>query len=385
MRVRPPRPGPADTTTMPESIRKLMLGFVLIAAACAALVGSDLARGRGRDAAQDAGAKGGGPDPGHVRELAWLTYVLTPPVEECQKGLRDELAKLGWVDGQTIRVLQRDAQLDVPTLNTMATAIADQRPDLVCTFTTLALQAAMRRIDRTPIVFSLVADPVLAGAGTSATEHRANLTGVSTLGDYPRMVDAILQVMPRVKVIGTVFCPGEINSVYNRDQFAKELAKHGITLESAAADRATDFSQAADTLVARHVDMVAQIPDALSTSAFPALGRVCERTRTPLFSFTTSHLRAGAMLTVARDFEMLGRQAAHQVDRILRGEDPAKMPFEDPTRTITAFNPDRAKLYGVEIPPAFAAKADLTVRDSAAAPGAGVAPAPAAPAKEPAK
>jgi ABC-type uncharacterized transport system substrate-binding protein len=372
---------------MPETIRKLMLGLVLIAAASAALVGSDLAQRHGAGKEQ-AAPTAGGPDPARLRSLAWVTYSLTPPVEECQTGMRDELAKLGWVEGTTIRTLVRDAQLDVGTLNTMAAAIADQPPEIVCTFTTVALQAVMRRNERTPIVFSLVADPVLAGAGTSDTDHRANVTGISTRADFERMAEVIAQVMPRAKVIGTIYCPGEINSVFSRGEFEKALAARGVRLEAAAADRATDYSQAGDTLVARRVDLIVQIPDAMSSTAFPALGRIAERTRTPLFSFTTAHLRAGAMLTVARDFEQLGRQAAHQIDRVLRGADPAGMPFEEPTRTIVATNPDKARLYGVEIPPALAAKVDLTVRDAPDAPAAppGQAPAATPPAaKEPAK
>ena len=224
-----------------------------------ALVGSDLARTRAPAGGNAGGAGTGGANASRIRDVAWVAYSMTPPVEECQAGMLDELAKLGWRDGTEIRIQRRDAQLDVATMNTMASAIADQHPDLVCTFTTVALQSVMRRVERIPIVFSLVADPVLAGAGTSAADHRANVTGVGTVADFARMADTVQAIMPRAKVIGTVFCPGEINSVFSRDRFQEVLAARGITLVSAAADRATDFSQAADTLVARRVDLIVQV------------------------------------------------------------------------------------------------------------------------------
>ena len=88
--------------------------------------------------------------------------------------------------------------------------------DLVIAFTTTALQAALRKIDRKPLLFALVLDPFAAGAGKSDTDHRANVTGVYLAFPYAEVARAIREVLPRARRVGTLFTPGELNSVIAR-------------------------------------------------------------------------------------------------------------------------------------------------------------------------
>ena len=98
-------------------------------------------------------------------------------------GFRRGLKEAGLVEGQDFTTTYRNAQGDIATLNAMFDELNGDDTDLVVSFSTPALQAALRKIDRKPIVFAGVLDPIAAGAGKSDTDHRPNVTGVYL--DFP--------------------------------------------------------------------------------------------------------------------------------------------------------------------------------------------------------
>ena len=69
------------------------------------------------------------------------------------------------------------------------------------------------------MVFTVVADPFVAGAGKTDTEHLPNVTGVYTQGPYREMAEMLRDHFPAIKRVGTLYCPAEANSVANKDVF----------------------------------------------------------------------------------------------------------------------------------------------------------------------
>lgn len=319
-----------------SSVRRLAPGLLLIAAASTAVVLTDRS-----------GAKG------DVPTVAVVTYSRTSVFEDAYAGFVAEMKELGYEDGTSMRLVLRDAQLDVGTLNTIVATIAEERPTVVVPMTTMALQATIRRVKDRPVVFTLIASGIAAGAGTSATEHLPNVTGNEVQGDWDGMVRTLRAALPRVRKVGTLFAPGEANSVFNRDQWRARLAKDGIELVSAPADRPTEIPEAADALIAQGVEAITQISDVSSSSGFTSIVRSADRADVPVFGFATSAVRDGATLALARDFRQTGVDGARLVDRVLRGEDPARMPFTETTKTVTVVNPDRLRRFGVALPAAL--------------------------------
>lgn len=318
------------------SLRRLLPGLSLIAAASAAVVLTDRS-----------GAKGDMPT------VSVLTYSRTSVFEDAYAGFLDEMKALGHEDGTSMRLVLRDAQLDIGTLNTIVASIAEERPTVVVPMTTMALQATIRRIKDRPVVFTLIASGIAAGAGTSATDHLPNVTGNEVQGDWDGMVRALRAAIPGVRRVGTLFAPGEANSVFNRNEWRERLAKEGIELVSAPADRPTEIPEAADALAAQGVQAITQISDVSSSSGFTSIVRSADRAGIPVFGFATSAVRDGATLALARDFRQTGVDGARLVDRVLRGEDPARMPFTETTKTVTVVNPDRMRRFGITLPPAL--------------------------------
>ena len=297
---------------------------------------------------------------GRAAEVAIFTFGNTTNVEEAYAGFLAELGRLGYEDGRNIKLTFRDAQLDSATLNTIAAAIESERPDVVMPFTTPALQATLRRMGDLPIVFSVVSSGVAAGAGRSASDHLPNVTGAETRLDAKRMRELLAAVAPRVRTVGTVFAPSEANSLFHRDLLVGELEAAGITVITAPADRPTEIPEAADSLVAQGAEIVVQISDNASGSGFNSIVRSADRAGVPVFGFTTGAMHAGATLSVSIDYEQVGALSAEMLDRVLRGESPAAIPFSPPQSSRLLVNPARLEEFGMTLPPEVAADATFT-------------------------
>jgi hypothetical protein len=118
----------------------------------------------------------------------WRLHLVqlndTLDVEEAERGVRKGLEDAGLVEGRDYETMVRNAQGDMATVSGLIDAALTDRADLIITFSTPTLQAALQRAKSVPVVFNYVADAVAAGAGTSDTSHLPNVTGVYLLGAY---------------------------------------------------------------------------------------------------------------------------------------------------------------------------------------------------------
>ena len=282
--------------------------------------------------------------------IAVLTYNRTPNFEDSYRGFIQEMGVLGYKNGENCTLQLRDAQLDIGTLGTIVAAIAEEKPDVVVPFTTPALQATLRRIKNVPIVFSLIASGVAAGAGKSNDDHLPNVTGAQITCDWARMLEVATAAIPNLKRVGTVFAPSEVNSVYHRDEWRQVLNAAGIELISVAADRPTELPEAAEGLATQGVQAILQISDNSSSTGFAAIVKSADRANIPVFAFAPGAMREGATISVSRDFEDVGRVCARLVDKVLCGQSPASIPFTNPTETTLLINPTRMARYGITLP-----------------------------------
>ena len=288
--------------------------------------------------------------PPAMPSIACLTYNRTPNFEECYAGFLEEWARLGYADGVNCRMSLRDAQFDAGTLNTMAATIAGEKPDIVVTFTTPALQTALRRMPGQTIVFSLSSSGVAAGAGKTETDHLPNVTGAQVGADWDRMIEVARAAIPGLRRVGTVFSPGEANSAYFRTEWQARLAAAGIELVAVGADKPTEIPEAADALGAQGLQAILQIADNASSTGFRSIAKAGDRAGIPVFGFSPTAVSFGATLTVARDYHDVGELTAQLVDRVLRGESPASIPFADPKHTVIKINPERLARFGIALP-----------------------------------
>ena len=296
--------------------------------------------------------------PGRRWKVGVVTYADATVVEEAYAGVRAGLKEAGLVEGRDITLNYRSAQGDVATLNSIFDELNGDDGDLVLSFTTTSLQSGLRKVDRKPLLFGVVLDPFAAGAGKSDADHRPGVTGVYLAFPYAEMVRSIREVLPGARRIGTLFTPGEVNSVVARGRFERALNQEGLELVSVPVNAATEVSEAALNVCRSRIDVLCQISDAQTNASFPAIVRACEATKIPLFSFAPSQVRAGSILSVGADYAENGRQAGLLVAEVLRGGNPSAIPFRGISKDRRAVNLDAARRFGVTIPPDWLKKAD---------------------------
>ena len=317
-------------------------------------------------------------------KITLLELNDVPAIEESRKGFLAGLEEAGLVRGRDYEVKILNAQGDLPTLNTMVDTALGDGADLIAPISTAALQATMRKVRDRPIIFAQVTDPVRAGAGRSPTDHLANVTGSTPLSDHEKIIEIIRRCLPRARRIGTLFNPSEDNSVIQKDGLIAAGKKAGIAVEVSGINKPTEIADAAAGLCSQQLDAVCQISDNMTSAGFPSIVNAARQARIPLFCYQTPQAEAGATVAVARDFLDAGKVAGGLAARVMRGEDPAKLPFELVSRTRLVLNLQAAKALGLALPADLAAQADIVIDDTgrherpAAKPVAPVAAAPRA-------
>lgn len=297
-----------------------------------------------------------------TRRVDFVEYVETPNVELAREGLLDGLREGGFAEGAGFEVRRRSAQGDIATLAAIVDAAVSEESDLIVTSTTPALQAALRRGRDHSIVFTLVASPILAGAGTSDTDHLPNVTGSYVAAPHAQLVAILRELMPKARRIGTLFVPSEVNSEYFRADLEKEAAAAGLELVAIGVNSTGEVADATMALCQRGIDAICQISDNLSGASFSSIAMAADRSRVPLFSFAAGHVRSGALMTLSADFRDNGRESGLMAARVLKGESPAGIPFAPVARFRLSLHPARAAEYGIAFPQALLDRADEVVR-----------------------
>ncbi len=294
--------------------------------------------------------------------LDLIEFINVVDVEEAEQGVLDGLAEAGLVEGRDYEKTIRNAQGDMPTVTGLIDAAVSERSDMLITFSTPTLQAAMQRVKDFPIVFNYVADAVAAGAGTSDADHVANVTGVYLVGAYGQMMPMIKAFRPGVRVLGTVYVPAEVNMVSQLEVLERAAAEAGLELRAVAANSTSEVGDATLALIAGGIDVICQLPGNLTAAAFPSIAQAARQGRVPVFAFQSSQVRTGAVLALARDYYDSGLAAGHLAARVMRGESPASIPLTGFTGTRLIVNLAAARAAGLTPPPDIVARADEVIR-----------------------
>lgn len=287
---------------------------------------------------------------GRKLKLCLAHYALSEISEEAEAGLRGELKNLGLVEDKDYTLKVYNASGDISTCNSIAESVAAERWDLIFTASTPTLQVFIQKIKNTPIVFTNSGDPVGAGAGKSFTDHLPNVTGISTVSDFEGMVKLVMESMPGIKLIGTVYTPGEINSVFYMEALKKAAEKKGLRLVIAPANSVTEVSDAAATLIAKGIEAFTQISDNLTSGCSSVIIKHARDNKVPYFAFISSQIEKGAVASIARDYHTAGSDAVKVAVQVLNGKSPKDIPFQLVSKSTVNVNKEAMEYFNINIP-----------------------------------
>src|ERR1051326_2270376 len=146
------------------------------------------------------------------------------------------------------------------TVSALVDAAITGGADMLITFSTPTLQAALRRAQSVPVVYTYVGNALIAGAGKNNNDHAPNVTGVSLAPAYDEAFALLRAHFPKIRRVGTLYCPAETNMVIAKKVMDDTSQRLGYEVVYVAAETATDVPDASAALVARDIDAGMQIP-----------------------------------------------------------------------------------------------------------------------------
>jgi ABC-type uncharacterized transport system substrate-binding protein len=301
-------------------LRRISLGFILIALVSAVLLLSD---GTRRSA------------PGRqMPRVAVFQFSSRPLLEEGVAGVVEGLRQSGFVEERNIRLERFNAENDFPTSNSIARSIVDGGYDLAITVSTPCLQnlAAANKEGKVRHVFGLVTDPFVSGIGLDRAHperHPRHLTGSGT---FQPVRDALLYAkrsFPALRRLGTVWNPAEACSEACMRVARKTCGELGVELMEAQAESSTAVGEAAASLVARGVEAIFVGGDNTVEMSMKSVVRAAGEGRIPVIGCAPGHVDLGALIGLGANYFEVGRAEGMLAARVLGGQDPGSIRIGD--------------------------------------------------------
>src|SRR6516165_7026287 len=303
------------------------------------------------------------------RERVRRVGILTPfPADDAEGQERltafaQALQQAGWTPGQNLRLDYRWGNGTAETMRKYAAELAALAPDVILASSSTSVSALLQVTHTVPIVFAAVVDPVGAGYVESLAQPGGNATGFTAL-EYSfasKWLELMREIAPRITRVAVVrdsaiaAGPGQFGVL---QAFAPSL---GLEL------RPVDVRDAGE--IERSIKAFAQggnggliVPGSAAAAAQRELFiALAARNRLPAVYLSRLYCIAGGLICYGADFIDEFRRAAGYVDRILRGEKPADLPVQAPTKYQLVINLKTAKALGLAIPPSLLARADEVI------------------------
>jgi putative ABC transport system substrate-binding protein len=304
-----------------------------------------------------------------VRRIGVLMYTTAdePASQARIAALQQGLQQAGWSVGRNLRIDTRWSAGDAARLRKDAADLVALGPDLIVAGvgpTTQALQQASRTV---PIVMAQAVDPVGSGLVRSLARPGGNTTGFTQFeyGLSGKWLELLREIAPQVKRVGVVRDQAAgTGSVVGIAQWAVIQAFAsglGVELSPISLRIATDAENEMTALAQGPNAGLIVVVGTVTTMRHEILISLAARHRLPAIYPYRFYVEAGGLLSYGPNLIDLYRRAASYVDRILKGEKPADLPVQAPTKYELVINLKTAKALGLEVPPTLLARADEVI------------------------
>lgn len=289
---------------------------------------------------------------GGTKTIGISQVVTHPALDATRQGVIDGLAEKGYVDGDNLAIDYQNSEGDPSLFGSIAQQFVTKGVDIIVSIATPNSQAAVAAVEGTdiPVVFTAVTDPVGAGLVSSWESHGdENVTGISDMIVVSDDVDLIMEIIPGVKKLGTMYNSGESNSVFLVEKLKEACDALGIEVVEATVSTSAEVSTAAQSLVGR-VDAIWIGTDNTVVSGLEALIGVCEDNGIPLFPGDEDSIVRGCIAAYSFDYYDIGYQTGEMIAKILDGTDASTIPVEKGEVISLSVNTAAAERMGVTIP-----------------------------------
>jgi putative ABC transport system substrate-binding protein len=278
--------------------------------------------------------------------------------------LKQGLQDLGWTEGRNIQIETRFGGADAGRIRADAAELVALAPDVIVGNTTPVIQALRQATSSIPIVMAAVNDPVEQGLVSSLAHPGGNITGFMFI-DFQmvgKWLEMLKEAAPGVSRAELIFNP-DTSPHYYVYLRSFEAVPRSIPVEVTAAP--VRGAAEVEKVLAKHGrdpgSGLIVPPDAFITVHHQLFIRLAQQHRLPAIYAFRTYVAEGALMSYGPDTYDMFRRSASYVDRILKGEKPADLPVQQPTKFELAINLKTAKALGLQIPDRLLALADEVI------------------------
>ncbi len=293
--------------------------------------------------------------------IGLVKIVSHAALDADEQGFLAAMASAGYREGSNLTIERGNAEGDPAKAAAIAQRFVREQVDLIYAIATPSAQAAVQASRQLPIVFSSVTDPVKAGIVPANSRPNqktgTNVTGVSDQWPVQLQLETYAAIVPKARTWGTIYNPGEANSVAHIELMRSAARQLGLVLTEAHVRHRDEVARAAQSLVGQ-VQAIVITSDNTTVSNLEALVQVCRANRLPLFAGDTDSVQRGAIAAFGMDYFLVGYAAGRKAALVLKGVKPGDVPWGPVEKFSLVINQGAARAMGVAVPAPVLARAD---------------------------
>jgi putative ABC transport system substrate-binding protein len=270
------------------------------------------------------------------------------------------LASHGYVPDRNMALEIRASGINTEKLPQLAKELVASNVDVILTFSFPAAMAAKNATTTIPIVSTEAGgDPVATGLVKSLSRPGGNVTGVSDMAIElaPKRLELIKEMVPRVRTVAMLWNARDLGMTLRYQAAADAARTIGARVQPLAVREPDDFDEAFASMVRDPPDALLLVSDALTRLNRQRVYEFVDKHRLPATYERANYVREGGLSSYSPDLDEIYDRAISLIDRILKGANPADLPFEQPTRFHLSINLKTAKSLGITVPASVVARA----------------------------
>jgi ABC-type uncharacterized transport system substrate-binding protein len=303
--------------------------------------------------------------PDRVRRVGILMPYLPTDTEMQRRvsALRQELQKSGWTRGRNIEFDERWTTDNLDLVRANAANLVELKPDAIVAQGARVIPVLMQLTRTIPILITGTSDPVGFKYIESLARPGGNVTGfalmeISVIG---KILSLLKQIAPDTSRVAIVYNPDNLAAQPFRNQFESSAPQLSIQPSAAAIHGIADIEREIAALGRQPNTGAFFVPDVTTTALRDQITEIVARHRVPAIYADRIFVASGGLASYDADRIEIFRRTATYVDRVLRGEKPAELPFQQPTEYKLSLNLKAAKALGLTVPAALLATADEVI------------------------
>jgi putative tryptophan/tyrosine transport system substrate-binding protein len=273
------------------------------------------------------------------------------------------LSEIGFVEGQNVAIEYRWAQGRNDRLRALAAELVRRQVAVIAAAGSSSALAAKAETTTLPIVFSAAVDPVAVGLVASLDRPGGNVTGVTDLSVELRQkqVEMLHELAPTATVLAALLNPTFPGSETQSRDLQAAARKLGLQLHVVHASTERDFDPTFAAMVQLRAGLLVIGADPFFFGHRDQIAALAVRHRMPAIFFLREFASVGGLMSYGPSVTDIYRQVGIYAGRILKGEKPADLPVQAPTKYELVINLKTAKALGLTVPDSLLARADEVI------------------------